>query len=148
VDADHPGSGQPSAWRLTFEYDGDEVRIVGRQRVAMVAPPDDSELLERGHAGYWIEVRTAKNRVLYRQVLHDPLQTDMEVFPADPSQPIERVPVQRPKGVFQVVVPDLPGGEQTVLHGRGSRQEIQERSTKQLVKSPLREKAPPDRGIG
>ena len=147
MDADQPAPGKPSAWRLTFEYDGDEVRVVGRQRVAMLAPPDDSELLEPGQAGYWVEVRDKRNQVLYRHVLHDPLQTDMEVFPVDPSQPIERVPVQQPKGVFQVVVPDLPGGKQAILHGRASRQEIQERRTKQLVKSPLREKAPPDRGI-
>jgi hypothetical protein len=128
-----------AAWRLTFEYEGDDVRVVSQERVDMLAPPDDEELLNHGRAGYWVEVRDEENEVLYQQVIHDPIKTDAEVFPEDPSQPIQRVPLERPKGVFQVLVPDLPEGKQAVLHGRPSRQELREHPAKQLAKFPLRE---------
>ena len=32
--------GEPSAWRLTFTYDGSDIRLVAQQRVAMIAPPE------------------------------------------------------------------------------------------------------------
>ena len=128
-----------AAWRITFEYDGDDVRVVSQERVEMLAPPDDENLLSQGEAGYWVEVRGDDDSVLYRQVIHDPIKTDAEVFPEDPTQPIERVQLDRPQGVFQVVVPDLPGGRQAVLKGRTSRQELREKAAKQLVKTSLRE---------
>jgi hypothetical protein len=132
-----PTEEEPAALRLTFAYDRDRVRLVSQERVAMLAPPDDTELLEVGRSGYWLELRDDNNDVLYRQVLHDPIRTDAEVFPEDPSQPIRRVPIAHPQGTFEVVVPDLPGGRIAVLHGRPSRQELRERPAKQLVKARL-----------
>ena len=126
-----------AAWRLTFEYDGDDVRVVSQEHVEMLAPPDDEELLSHGDAGYWVEVRDDDGSVLYRQVVHDPIRTDAEVFPEDPSQPIERVQLDRPKGVFQVVVPDLPAGSEAVLQGQASRQELREKGAKPLVTTRL-----------
>ena len=128
-----------AAWRITFEYDGDDVRVVSQERVEMLAPPDDEDLLSLGEAGYWVEVRGDDDSVLYRQVVHDPIKTDAEVFPEDPSQPIERVQLDRPQGVFQVVVPDLPGGNHAVLKGRASRQELREKPARQLARTPLRD---------
>jgi hypothetical protein len=129
-----------AAWRLTFEYDGDDVRVVSRERVEMLAPPDDEELLSQGDAGYWVEVRDDDGAVLYRQVLHDPIRTDVEVFPEDPSQPIERVALEHPQGVFQVVVPDLAAGSEAVLQGQASRQQLREEAARPLVTTRLREK--------
>lgn len=128
-----------AAWRITFEYDGDDVRVVSQERVEMLAPPDDEDLLSLGEAGYWVEVRGDDDSVLYRQVVHDPIKTDAEVFPEDPSQPIERVQLDRPQGVFQVVVPDLPGGNHAVLKERASRQELREKPARQLARTPLRD---------
>jgi hypothetical protein len=111
----------------------------------MQAPPDDHALLEQGKSGYWVEVRDADNAVLYRQVLHNPIRTDAEVFPEDPSEPIRRVPIEHPQGVFQVVVPDLPEGQVAVLHGRASKQELRERPARQLVRAKLRDRPGPAR---
>jgi hypothetical protein len=107
----------PSSWRLTFEYDGSGVRLVAQQRVAMLAPPDDSDLTYAARAGHWIEVSDATGHGLYRQILHDPMRSRYEVHSAD----VDAVPasVAVPSGstgVFQVVVPDLPGGTEIVLH--------------------------------
>ena len=128
-----------AAWRLTFEYDGEDVRVVSQERVEMLPPPDDEELLSHGDAGYWVEVRDDDGEVLYRQVVHDPIRTDIEVFPEDPSQPIERVALDHPRGLFQVVVPDLPAGSQAVLHGQASRQQLRQEAARPLVTTPLRE---------
>lgn len=142
-DAGEPPSGggagagdAPRAWRLTFEYHDDKVRLVARQPVTMVSPPDDAELLERGKAGFWVELRDAKGRPLYRQVLHDPIQTDYEVF--SPGESPTRVAAPEVKGVFQAVVPDLPDASDVVLHGSASRLELADQSGKQLLKAGLR----------
>jgi hypothetical protein len=141
--SDNRTTREPSAWRITFEYDRDTTRVLSQERVAMLAPPDDAALLRQGEAGYWVEIRDAANKVVYRQVLHEPIRTDEEVFPEDPSNPIRRAPVAHPQGVFEVVVPDLARGHTLVLHGRASPAELRERGPRQLVRARLREVPPP-----
>jgi len=75
-------------------------------------------------------------------VLHDPIRTEAEVFPQDPSEPIRRVAIDHPQGVFDVLVPDLPNGRVAVLHGRADGQELRERGAKQLVKVRLQPDPP------
>lgn len=134
----------PSSWRVTFEYDAQGVRIVAQQRVAMLAPPDDAELVERGDAGYWVEVRDAEGRTLYRQVLATPLQHEYEVFSPEPGEGIRRVAAEEPAGVFQAVVPDIEGAHEIVLRGRPRPEEVATRSPRQLVKGRLRERDYPE----
>lgn len=155
-DPDPPGPNAPrpqegndatrGAWRLTFEYRDDTVRLVAQQRVAMLAPPDDSEALERGRAGYWVEVRDQHDRPLYSQVLHDPIQTDYEVFSPEPGAIPQRVEAPEIKGVFQAVVPDLPEAIDVVLHGRANRRELADQAAQPLVRAALRETPPPKAG--
>jgi hypothetical protein len=143
---DGRGEAAPAAWRVTFEYAGDQVTIVAQQRLAMVAPPDDSALLERGTAGYWVEVRDADSRPLYRQVLSRPIRQDYEVFSPEPGASPQRVAAEEIRGVFQAVVPDLPGARDIVLYGRPTVEELQRRAPRQLVKARLHD--PRDRGRG
>jgi len=133
----------PWAWRVTFEYGASGVRIVAQQRLVMVAPPDDAELVARGDAGYWVEVRDADGETLYRQVLATPLRHEHEVFSPDPAAGIQRVPAE-PAGVFQTVVPDIEGAHEIVLRGRPSPDEVGTRAPKQLVKARLRERPYPE----
>lgn len=145
---DHPSSETPAgepevaAWRITFEYEGEQTRIVAQQRVRMLAPPDDAELLARGAAGYWVEVRDADGRILYRQVLHAPIQHDYEVFSPEPGALPRHVTAVEPKGVFQVVVPDLPEGHEILLHGRPSPSEVATQAARRLSRARLREMGP------
>jgi hypothetical protein len=132
----------PAAWRITLEYAGDRISVVAQQRVAMVAPPDDAELLERGRAGYWVEIRDARGRTLYQQVLSRPIRHDYEVFSPEPGVPPQRVAAQELRGVFQVVVPDVKAGHEIVLFGRPTLDELQTRPPRQLVKATLRETPP------
>jgi hypothetical protein len=106
----------PSAWRLTFAYDGSDIRLVAQQRVAMIAPPDDSDRTYAARAGTWVEVRDASGHGLYRQILADPVRHGYEVHSDDPAEGSREVEPESPSGVFQVVVPDLPEGEDVVLH--------------------------------
>lgn len=112
-----PPEGQGSAaWRLTFTYAGDEITLVSQQRLASVAPPDDSALTLNARAGTWVEVRDANGRGLYRQVLTDPVRAGYEVTPRTPDEVGIHVVPEVPTGAFTVVVPDLPGVYDVVLH--------------------------------
>jgi len=103
--------------RLTFAYDGSEVRLIRSQRVEMIAPPPVTPCPEEGQSGNWFEVRDEKDTLLYHRVLHDPMPTSVEVFSNDPQQSIFRIPEPDPKGQFTLLVPDLPDARQFVFHG-------------------------------
>jgi len=109
---------EPASWRLTFTYDEDGVRLYARQRVVMLAPPDDSPRTFAARAGYWVELRDAEGHGVYRQILVDPMQVTYEAHtPLEGVRPI-RVPAPiGDSGVFQAVVPDLPEAQDVVLHG-------------------------------
>ena len=107
---------EPSAWRLTFTYEGSDIRLVAQQRVAMIAPPDDSDRTYAARAGTWVEVRDATGHGLYRQILVDPVRRGYEVHSPDPAEGSHQVEPEAPEGAFQVVVPDLPGAHDVVLH--------------------------------
>jgi len=76
------------AVRLIFEYDGENVRLVSRQHVDMAPPPSDALDGFAGQKGFWAELRGADGGLLYRQVMHDPIRRDVEVFSDDPLQTI------------------------------------------------------------
>lgn len=141
--------GEPSAWRLTFEYDDDGVRLVAQQRVAMMAPPDDSQLTHDARAGYWVEIRNAEGHGLYRQILVNPMPSNREVHsPAPDRHPTHVAVGAGSAGVFQAVVPDLPGAVDVVLHGLASPgpaatlSERSEATARPLLTEPLAETRP------
>ncbi len=107
----------PRAWRLTYAYDADGIRLVAQQRISTIAPPDDSDLTERGRAGYWVELRDGAGEALYRQVITNPFRTAGEAHTPVPGRHPTHVPTVAPEGAFQVVVPDLAGAHEVVLHG-------------------------------
>ena len=111
------GDRDPRAVRLVFAYNGDEVRLESRQPVVMVAPPSDPVVDFDDQTGFWTEVRDAQGVVLHRQIMHDPVRRDAEVFSPDPDRSIRRVPDERPSGLFWVVVPVVPGADHVALMG-------------------------------
>ena len=105
----------PASLRLIFEFDGDQVDLVSRQPVDMLAP--SSEPLEdfSDKRGSWVELLDSDGAALHRQVLHDPIRTSSEVFAPDAEESIRRVERTGRKGAFTVVVPDLPQAEQVAV---------------------------------
>src|SRR3712207_91971 len=110
--------GTPRAVRLTFTYEGDEVRLASRQPVEMIAPPGDE--LSGREQGFWVEVRDEKDDTLHRLVMQDPLRRDVEVFSPDPERSVYRAPVEEPSGLFVVVVPDLEEADHVALMSSGA----------------------------
>lgn len=102
------------AMRLTFSYDGDDVKLLSQQRTEMIVPPSDA-LKGYGEKGFWAELKSGSNKTLYRTVMHNPTKNDAEVFPESPSGVISREPAKKRKGVFVVVVPDTGPGEEVIL---------------------------------
>jgi hypothetical protein len=105
----------PKAMRLTFSYDGDNVKLVSQQPVEMIVPPSDPVRGFANHKGFWAELKSEQDKTLYRSVMHNPTRNDAEVFSDDPEQSISRQPAPKRKGVFVVVVPDTDEGNEVTL---------------------------------
>jgi len=116
-DTASPAQNEPQAIRLTFAYAGDRIELTDAQRLAMFVPPSDSLEPERERSGFWVEVRDADEQPLFRRLMHHPIETTREVFPADPHGEIIRTPVADPRGVFSVVIPELAAARILALVG-------------------------------
>lgn len=103
------------AMRLTFSYDGDDVKLLSQQRTEMIVPSSDSVTGYGKYKGFWAELRSGSDKTLYRTVMHNPTKNDAEVFPESPGGEISREPAPKRKGVFVVVVPDTDKGEEVIL---------------------------------
>jgi len=103
------------AVRLTFSYEGDQVKLISQRPVEMKAAPSDPVKGYARHKGFWAELKNEEDRTLYRQVMHNPTRNDAEVFSDDPEEGISRQPAPKRKGVFVVVVPDSEQGQEVIL---------------------------------
>jgi hypothetical protein len=99
--------GSNRSLRLTFEYKGADVRLISQQSVEMMVPPSDRTDEYTNHAGFWIELRDREDRVVYRRIMHSPIQLDREAPSGDPQRTFTRVPADSAQGVFTVLVPDV-----------------------------------------
>jgi hypothetical protein len=104
-----------NAVRLTFSYDGDNVKLISQERTEMTVPPSDPLKGDGKYKGFWAELMNGRDKAVYRQVMHNPTRNDAEVFPDTPGQSISREPAPKRKGVFVVVVPDTEKGEEVRL---------------------------------
>ena len=108
-------SAVPKAVRLTFSYQGDQVKLISQQPVEMTVPPSDPVKGYEQQKGFWAEVKSDQDKTLFRRVLHNPTRNDAEVFTDDPEQSISRAPAPKRKGVFTVVVPKTDQGQDVTL---------------------------------
>jgi hypothetical protein len=131
-----PSNVPPRALRLTFRYSGMKAELTARQPVDMTVPPSEPKVLEGDRWGSWIELRDAKNRVLYQQILHDPLPVDAEA-PGEPDQgQLLRRPIDQPEGVFEVIVPNM--AEARTLRLYASRMQAEPEPAAELLRLPMR----------
>ena len=101
--------------RLTFSYAGDDVKLISQQPVDMQLPPSDPLKGYSRYKGFWAELKSKKDKTLYRRVMHNPTRNDAEVFSDDPEQSISREPAPKRRGVFIVVVPDTDQSDSVTL---------------------------------
>lgn len=106
---------QRRAIRLVFAYEGDRVRLVSQSRIEKVLPLTDQSADALDFRGTWSEVRDSAGALLDRRVLVDPMPRDAEVFPEQLDGEISRQPLERPTGVFTVLVPDVDGADHVAV---------------------------------
>jgi len=127
--------------RLTFRYEGDRIELVSRQAVEVTLPVSHPLEPAEGQSGFWITVRAADGRPLYRRVLQSPIRTDAEVFSPEPTENIRQVPVSPARGTFVLLVPDLEGARALTLHSHPLRPEAQALPAREIARFDLAETA-------
>jgi hypothetical protein len=132
------GNKPMKAIRLLFSFDGEHVHLVSQQSVEMILPPSDPVQGMEGQKGFWYELRDAQDRPLYRQVMHNPMHADVEVFSDDPKQTVARHTVPSRKGVFVVVVPAAEEGHTVALFSSPRRVQIAHQPAREIARFALR----------
>lgn len=100
-----------NAMRLTFVHKAGQVQLQSRTSVDARIPAGQPG----GDHGFWVELRDSNDNPLHKQIIHNPIPPDREVFSPDPSRSVERAPGGRAEDVFSVLVPDLPGAQSLAL---------------------------------
>jgi hypothetical protein len=101
------GAAPTKALRLTFSYSSKGIHLDEIQLLeGMPSPPTDP--IQHGpEAGFWYELRDAKNATLYRQVVDDPMRHEAEVYTE--GAPIERQTKEDHADSFTLLAPSLEG---------------------------------------
>lgn len=136
-----PGQPYPN-WsrtlRLTFSYEGSNVRLVSRQSVEMMPPPSDPLTPQEERSGFWYELQDEQERVLYRRVVHNPIRFEAEVFSHHPEVPLTRIKVDNPQGAFQLLVPETDEAAALVLFSSPLEPEFSGEPARELVRFDLK----------
>jgi len=109
------------AFRLIFESDGNEIRLIRKSRVDMIAPAPPTDADQRS-PGVFAEVRNDRDETMYQTNVSAQLQPTVEVFA--PDAPIERVDAPNQKRVVVIVIPDPPDARSLVLVRRGGEEAV------------------------
>lgn len=103
----------PTAVRLIFEYEGDQVRLIHQQPVDVAISGFDLAL--GPVPGHHIEVRGPQEELFSRVPVRDAMTASREVFPENPQDPIVRVDLPEARGAFTVIVPVAPQADHVAL---------------------------------
>jgi hypothetical protein len=135
-----PQPGQPGpVRRLTFEYDGDQIRLVSEQHVRMIVPPSPPPDQADALGGFQVLLRDQQDQPVLRFSRSNPIRHDAEVFsPPGADQSIARVPVERPRGSFVLLVPDVPGASTLELVGPSASADALREQPRSLARFALR----------
>jgi hypothetical protein len=101
-----PSKQNTKALRLTFSYEGNNIQLISQQKIEKVLPPSDN--IQQNQTGFWYELTDSENNTVYRQIMNSPIKIDMEVFSNDPKESIIRQQITDIRGIFSIVVPDIP----------------------------------------
>lgn len=102
--------------RLTFRVVAGEVQLASHERLSMICPPSVGECPEaRKHSGFWMELRDAKDSVIFHRLLHSPLADSVEEH--SPDGKIRREFGDVKESMFEVLLPDDPIAKSIVLMG-------------------------------
>jgi hypothetical protein len=118
-----------NAKRLTFSYEGNQIKLISQQNIQKVVPPSVTRDTQNNRSGFWFEITSDKQNVLYRRVIDNPIKTDIEVFSDEKeTESISRYKISDIKGAFSIVIPDIPEAEGLDLFGSPIKEEKGERT--------------------
>lgn len=104
------------ALRLIFSYKGSRTKLESKHSIEMIALPSDTTEEYKDRSGFWVELRDKEERVVYRKIMRNPIQVELEAPSGDPSRPFTRIENPNPEGTFSVLVPDVETAEALVLY--------------------------------
>jgi hypothetical protein len=97
------------ALRLTFSYEGNNIRLISQQKIDKLLPPSGPfDNIQQNQTGFWYELSDSSHNILYRQVMNFPIKNDTEVFSKDPKESIIRQKITDIRGTFSILIPDIP----------------------------------------
>lgn len=132
---------------MTFAYDDHGVELVSSEYVEMIAPAAAAEPITPDQSGFWVQLHSDDDSVVYQQQLHSPIRHEHEVFSPIPGDPIRHVPRSRVEGTFDIVVPALPDAAHVTLHGSvGSEEEMRAAPARELGRFKVGQKNPTQKG--
>jgi hypothetical protein len=102
--------------RMTFAYDSNKISLVSEQQVTMIVQPSHPLEKIESTPGFSVILRDEAGTPIYRRVLENPIRYDVEVYSTDPKQSLSRVPSERPKGTFVIIIPDAIGARTLELY--------------------------------
>jgi hypothetical protein len=100
------------AIRLTFAFDSrGPIQFVEHLRLSKrFTLPDRSLLVSEPQSGFWVELRDARNELIYQRVMDDPTQRF-----EGPPRPDERTESGSGTGLMSVVVPDIAAAARLII---------------------------------
>lgn len=102
--------------RVICTYEGEEVSVKSMEWIEMLSPESDPLKGFDKHVGFWLEMRSTKDEILYRQIMPDPFRPEVEVFaPPDQKQTAFLAPVDEVSGHLVLLVPDAQDAREIVL---------------------------------
>ena len=103
-----------SALRLTFSYNREGVTLDSIWTLEGMPTPESDPIEHDPEAGFWYELRDADNTTLYRQVLHNPVRYDAEIY-LEGEETIVRQVFDDYADTFDLLVPALATATQIAL---------------------------------
>ena len=73
----------------------------------MIPPAGNPVTQLKDASGFWYEVLDNQENVLFRKAMHQPIKFYMETYGTSIEGPIRQEKIAHPKGVFEVLIPDL-----------------------------------------
>jgi hypothetical protein len=127
------------ALRLTFSYERSNVQLNAVQRVTMRPLPADPLQVPQNAAGFWVELRDAADRPLYRRVTQNPVRFAAEFPTGESDRPLAWGDLDEPRGAFVLVVPDLPAAQTVLLFSSPLGSEGSGKPASELVRFDLKQ---------
>ena len=107
----------PNSIRIICTYEQEKITVTSKERIEMLAQASDPLDSFENLVGFWLELRSASGKVLYRQIMRDPFRPDVEIFslPNQQGETFAMTPLKEVTGHLVLLVPDEPEADHVAL---------------------------------